>query len=61
MSSLAQIMFAEKSYILVKVSIAVKKHHDHSNFYKRKHLTGLQFRGLVHCHHGGQHGGSRQM
>ena len=30
------------------------KHHGHSNSYKENHLTGadLQFRGLVHYHHG---------
>ena len=31
---------------------------DHGNPYKRKHFigAGLQFRGLVHYHHGGKHG-----
>ena len=40
-------------------SIAVKRHHDHSNSYKGKHLIGpgLQVQSLVHCHHGGKHGG----
>ena len=35
----------------------MKKHHDHSSSYKG-HLTGagLQFRGLVHYHHGRKHG-----
>jgi hypothetical protein len=35
----------------------VKRHHDHFNSDKRKHLTGvgLQFRDLVH-YHGGNHG-----
>jgi hypothetical protein len=31
----------------------VKRHHDHGNSYKEKHLigAGLQFRGLIHyCH-----------
>jgi hypothetical protein len=39
--------------------IAVKSHRDHDNSYKGKHLigAGLQFRGLVHCHHGWEHGG----
>jgi hypothetical protein len=39
------------------VLIAVKRHHDHSRFYKGKHLTGLvyDFRGLVHCHYGREH------
>ena len=39
--------------------IAVKRHHDHSNSYKGERLKlGLaySFRGLVHCHHGGEHG-----
>ena len=29
-----------KGFVLVWVSIAVKRHHDHSNSYKGKHLTG---------------------
>jgi hypothetical protein len=39
------------------MSIAVKSHYDHSNFYKEKYLIGgwLQFRGLVYCHHGIKH------
>ena len=43
-------------------SIAVKRHHDWRNSYKRKHLVwGLAYslRGLVHYHHGGEPG-SRQ-
>ena len=42
------------SSVLVRVSIAVKRHHDHGNSYKEKHLivAGLQFRDLVPCHHG---------
>ena len=38
--------------------IAMKRYHDHSNSDKGKNLVGagLQFRGLVHCHHGGKHG-----
>jgi hypothetical protein len=37
----------------------VKRHHDRGNSSKGKHLIGasLQFRGLVHYHHGGKHGG----
>ena len=50
--------------VLVKVSIAVKRHHDHGNFYKGKHLirVACTFRDLVHYHHGmirwhvGRHG-----
>jgi hypothetical protein len=36
--------------LLVRVSIAMKRHHGHSNSYTGKLLTGtgLQFRGLVH-------------
>ena len=36
----------------------MKKHCDHGNSYKGKHLTGtgLQFRGLIHYHHGRKHG-----
>jgi hypothetical protein len=38
---------------LVRVSIAVKRYHGHLKPYTGKHLmgAGLQFRGLVHCHH----------
>ena len=43
---------------LNQYSIVVKKHHNPSKFYKRKHLivAGLQFRGSVHYHHGRKHG-----
>jgi hypothetical protein len=39
-------------------SIAVKKHCDQGNSYKRKHLigAGLQLQKLVHYYHGGKHG-----
>jgi len=32
--------------------VAVKRHHDHGNCYKGKHLieAGLRFRGIVHYH-----------
>jgi hypothetical protein len=45
----------------LRVSIAVKRHHDRSSSYKGKHLigTGLQFRGLVHYHRGRKHGGTQ--
>jgi hypothetical protein len=37
--------------------IAVKRHHDHGNSYKNKHVIGnYSFRVLVHYHHGGKHG-----
>ena len=42
--------------ISVRVSVAVKRHHDHDNCYKGKHSIGvawLQFRGSAHHHHGG--------
>ena len=44
--------------VLVRVSIAVKRHHHYGNSYKGTHLigVGLQFRGLVCCSHGGNHG-----
>lgn len=42
--------------VLVRISVAVEKHHD-NNSYKGEHLIGdaLQFRTLIHCHHGGKH------
>ena len=43
----------------LRVSIAVKRHHDYSNSYKMKHVTvvaHLQFRGLVQYHHGRKQG-----
>jgi hypothetical protein len=51
-----------KGNVLVRVSIAVKRHHDRCNSYKGKHFigAGLQFRGLVCYHrcrkHAGKHG-----
>ena len=44
--------------VSARVSIAVKKHHDHRNCYKGKYLTGagLSFRGLVHYHLDRKHG-----
>jgi hypothetical protein len=46
-------------FILVRVSIVVKRHHAYRNSYQRKYLIGarLQFRGLVHYCHGRKHGG----
>jgi hypothetical protein len=51
-----QSVHLEKYYL--RVSIAVKRHHDHSNSYKGKHLiwAGLRFWGLVRCCHGRKHG-----
>ena len=44
---------------LIRVFTAVKRNHDHSDSYKGKHFigAGLQYKGLVHGHHGGKHGG----
>ena len=45
--------------VLVRISIAVKRSHDHDNSYKGKHLTEVAacgFRSSVHYHHGGEHG-----
>ena len=41
--------------VIVRVSIAVKRHHDHNNSYKGKPLIGVaySFRGSVHYHHNG--------
>ena len=49
---------------LVRVSTAVKRHRDHGDSHRGKHLIGMAhvFRGLVHYHHGatwwhaGRHG-----
>jgi hypothetical protein len=44
--------------VIVTVSISVKRHGDHRNSFKGKHLigAGLKFINLVHCHHGRKHG-----
>ena len=44
--------------VLVRVSIALKRHHDHRTLIKEDISlgAGLQFRGLVHHHHGRRHG-----
>lgn len=45
--------------VLVTVSTAVKRYHDMVS-YKGKHLievVAYSFTGLVHYHHGGEHGG----
>ena len=45
--------------VLVRVSIAVKRHHDHGISYKGRHIIVvalLWFRDLVHYHHGGKQG-----
>jgi hypothetical protein len=44
--------------MLVRVSIAVKRQHDQDNSYKGKQLgLAYSFRGSVHYHPGGKHGG----
>ena len=48
--------------VLVKVFIAVKKHLDHGNSYKKNIELGwlvYSFRGPAHCHHGGEHGSTQ--
>ena len=44
--------------VLVRVSIAVKRHHDQGNSYKDNIELGLaySFSGSVHYHQGGRHG-----
>jgi hypothetical protein len=44
--------------VCLRVSIAVKRHHDQGDLYKGQHLigAGLLFRGLVHYSHGGKPG-----
>lgn len=38
--------------------MAVNGHHDHGNSYTREHLSlACRFRGIVHYHHWGKHGG----
>jgi hypothetical protein len=45
----------------LRVSISVKKHYDHSNYYKENIYTRLayRFRGLVHYCHGIEHGSTQ--
>ena len=52
-------MNLEKLCVFSSCFIVVKRHHDHSTSDKEKHLigAGLQFRGLVHYHHGKRYGG----
>ena len=40
----------------------MKKHHDHGNSFKGKHLigSGLRFRSLAHCRHSGKHRNMQQ-
>lgn len=43
---------------LLRVSVALKIHNGHSNFYKGNYLieTSLQVQSVVHYHHGKTHG-----
>jgi hypothetical protein len=43
--------------VLIRVSIAVKRHQDRGTLYKRKHVVwaGLPFRSLFHYCHGEKH------
>lgn len=41
------------AFVFSRVSIDMKRHNDHGNFNKEKHLIdGLKFKGLVHYHYG---------
>jgi hypothetical protein len=33
--------------VLVRISLAVKRHHDHSNFYKERHLIGSSQQSII--------------
>ena len=35
------------SLVIVCVSIAMKRHHDHSNSYEEKHVIGLAYRSQI--------------
>lgn len=41
--------------VSVRITIAMKKHHDHGNSDNRKHLFGAGLQ-LAHYHHSGRHG-----
>ena len=47
-----------KQDVSASCSISLKRHRDQDNSYKGECLirAGLQFRGLVHYHHGRKHG-----
>ena len=47
--------------VLIRVSIVVKRHHDHNKSYKGKHRigAGLQFR-RFHGHHDRKYGGTQE-
>jgi hypothetical protein len=51
----------EEKVHCLRVSTAVKSHHNHSSFYKGRHFigAGLQFRGFIH-YHGRKHGGTHR-
>lgn len=41
---------------LSQCSIAVKRHRDHDNCYKKNVIGFFSYSGSVHCHHGGENG-----
>lgn len=52
-------IFAHGAIVLLTVLLPWR-HHDHSNLYRWKHLTGnLTFPRFLHCHHSGECGGRR--
>jgi hypothetical protein len=56
------LLFENKFSDGVRVSIAMKRYHDHGNSYNEKHLIGggrLYFRCVVHYHHGRKHSGTQ--
>lgn len=52
------LVILSNALVLVGVSIAVKRYHDHIKSYKEDILisTSLRIKGLVHCGHGRKHG-----
>jgi hypothetical protein len=57
--TLMYLLSKHNSFVLIGISIAVKRHRGHSNsFIKERISLGLaySFRGLVHYHHGRKHG-----
>ena len=57
---LVDLGFIRKQAECLRISIAVKRHHNRGNSFKGKHLivvTHLQFRSSVYDNHGGEHGG----
>ena len=48
----------KKDVVFIRISIAMKRHHDHKNSYDEKHFigAGFQSKGYVHHCHGRKHG-----